>query len=138
MATGADELHLNAPILHALAKKVKPRINMLTAVMEDGVLAEGDGCFVVDLQRDLLRLCILDIAGEPSKPDALAGRCRGGDILRLAGGQSYTTLCLCDCQLIKLLPRKKKTLVVFLRVSTLPALSLSLKPTRVAPAASLA
>jgi len=103
-------------------------INVLTAVVEDGVLAERDGGLVIDLQVDGAGLLLFSpLSYARRRANHTPWQAAVAAAMYFASQEdSATTLCFCDCQVMTLLPRKKRTPVVLLRVSMSPARSLSL------------
>lgn len=59
---GFDGLKLHPVLLHTFTNEMIANVDMLTAIMEDRVLAERDGRLIVDLQSDSTGFLALELS----------------------------------------------------------------------------
>lgn len=73
---------------------METRLNVLAPVVEDGVLAQLDRRFVVDVECGDFDFRAKQVAKEPTEPDGLASHGRRSDVLCLARGEGNHLLFL--------------------------------------------
>lgn len=80
--------------LDAFSNEMIPGICMLSLVMEHQVLVQRDDSFVVHIQRYCFGLATANVVQQTGKPNSLARRSGGGDVLSLTGRESHHSLLL--------------------------------------------
>jgi hypothetical protein len=125
LALRADVDGLDAPILQAAPYEVILHPDVLVALMEDGVLRQGQSGLVVHPELNRFGISTKEITKQSSQPDRL----REAEVVAMYSASQLdraATCCLTVCQLTRHLPRKNIILLVLFLVSMSPAWSLSL------------
>ena len=78
-------MQLHPALLNTLANEVITNVNMLTAIVEDGVLTESDGGLIVNLQISGAGFLPFELCEETRQPYTLSGCCRCGNVLCFTG-----------------------------------------------------
>jgi len=92
LVVGVDVAGLDAPLIQAAPDEVVLNADMLAALMEDGVLRQGQGGLAIHPELHCFCVSAQEIAQQPSQSESLSRSGSGSDVLRLATGQIHHLL----------------------------------------------
>ena len=87
-----DVAGLDAPLIQAAPDEMVLDADMLAALMEDGVLRQGQGGLVVHPELHCFCVSAQEISQQLSQPESLSRSGSGSDVLCLATGQGHHLL----------------------------------------------
>jgi hypothetical protein len=89
---GVDVANLDAPLIQVSPDEVVLDADMLDALIEDGVLCQGQGGLAVHPELYCFSVSAQEITQQLSQPESLSQNGCGSDVLHLATGQSHHLL----------------------------------------------